>query len=261
MGAPLDQAKRGGRNLIARRSHRTPCHGYSLPGAGVSGFTLIELLAVVGLLVVLAVLLISVVQGGIARARTVECLFRIKTVTSAMLSYADDHGKNLPPTWNAEEGITWMGAIGTQGGYLRPQHDTKDRSGFKIWRCPDWRPFRRDEDVAGAPYQTTYGFVAGGSGSFPGNLLKLESLSKTPLLADSIDETKKIPGYSYSQFYLVTPCKPTSAWKVHLRHQGKANMTFADGHCETLTKAGLQAMKIDGVPVSNWSTMRPENLD
>ena len=107
------------------------------------GFTMVELLVVIAVVALLAALLLPAVNSSLARARQMQSLSNMKTITSGLLAFASDNtmripsmnGIPAPPTWDAQilpylgfrYSATYAGGTVTDGTPL---------SLLAIFRCP-----------------------------------------------------------------------------------------------------------------------------
>ncbi|MBR2358410.1 MAG: DUF1559 domain-containing protein [Lentisphaeria bacterium] len=62
-------------------------------------FTLIELLVVIAIIAILAAMLLPALSAARERARSSNCIGKLKQVGLAMQMYADDHKETLPPRY------------------------------------------------------------------------------------------------------------------------------------------------------------------
>jgi len=217
------------------------------PGA----FTVTELLVSICLIGVLVAVLVSGLQSIRSIAGSTRCLNNLKEIAAGLLLYAGEHNGILPKTFDEETKTPWMMAISIHNNYL-PSY-RKDEH-FQLWHCPSWIPLTVDDPRGKAPWLNVYGFVKpmGGHYDVIDRTLALHT-PRTPLLADSLDE-KPAGALSY-QNYVAFADQPKTTWKIHLRHQGRANIAFADGHCESLNAEALTTLKVgvNQVSIKQWS--------
>ncbi len=231
------------------------------PPAG-HGFTLVELLVVAAVLAILAALLLPALAGAKGRAQGVACLNNQRQLMLACLLYAGDFEDALPYNMGADEikrrvarneYLNWTSSI--MSWELDPDNTNTflltrggigpyTSSSAAIYRCPtDWVV----SDIQAA---------AGWS-------RRVRSISMNAMVGDAgeyIQDGGNVNNPGYQQFFKVgqipTPAgifvfiedhpdsindgyflnKPDSLEWIDLpasRHNGGANLAFADGHLET----------------------------
>ncbi len=209
--------------------------------AGHAAFTLIELLAALAVASVLILLISFGVGSARKQMQNATCVQRLRALGGALFAFAGDHqGRLLPRSHGlyreeGEENIPeidrpWVNRL------IRENYASPD-----ILYCPAFTPFRNDNAATPLPvkgkYQT-YGLrvwtLPGTVGFWPDKTreeLKPLSAIENPadffIVADSIWTH---PAY-LSQGYGLTPGLDSEQF-VHLRHAGRANALFADGHVE-----------------------------
>ncbi|MDA3963551.1 MAG: prepilin-type N-terminal cleavage/methylation domain-containing protein [Planctomycetota bacterium] len=200
-------------------------------------FTLIELLIVVSIIAVLAALLIPAVSLARASAQNVSCLAHVRQVGIAALGYTNDNdGWLCPLTWHYADGssLFWGtallpyvdgGAAYGAGGVFTDQRTTSVFKG-----CPVAGATRgsRTENTwnVGYGYTTTPGWRSGDESAHVNwwgyspvamhHLQTVEMPSSVALLGDA------------RQYFL--PHRNGLDESIALRHGGRSNLGFADGH-------------------------------
>lgn len=199
---------------------------------GLYGFTLIELLVVIAVIAILAAILLPVFTVAKANARQSNCISNLKQLGLAWQAYADDNSGwactsyyyssdyRFEYAWDFV--LDWSTSpptpsLGLLGKYTRSS---------RISKCPSFK----GEDF-GRPY-TGYAYNASHVGgdvyrSVPPCILgEIVRPSRTAVFADG--------GFGNpvcSEAYLRAPNDPLFvAGKVHFRHNGFANVAYADGH-------------------------------
>ncbi len=201
------------------------------------GFTLIELLVVIAIISTMAAILLPVFAEAKSRAKQNNCLSNLKQLAVAWQVYADDYAGRAClaysyPDFSHEYGWDFnldysqdppLSSLGRLNKYTR--------SG-KISSCPSFYGNSWGRPYTGYAYNTTY---IGGNGNPPCQIGEIARPSKTVVFADG--------GYGNpvnSEAYLRAPSDSNfSAGKVHFRHNGWANVAYADCHVASTKKIYL----------------------
>jgi prepilin-type N-terminal cleavage/methylation domain-containing protein/prepilin-type processing-associated H-X9-DG protein len=190
-------------------------------------FTLIELLVVIAIIAILAAILFPVFAQAREKARSVSCLSNIRQVGLATALYTHDYDETLPP-WRVSNLLYWVGGRDLAGlpldkarGLLYPY----TKSGA-IQQCPSY--------VGGKHLGGTgFGYNSFVSGS---TLAKLNTPAEMLLFADA-----GIPNFpTMGQIGETIVVQPPNYWnpspEMDFRHQGFANIVWADGHTKPIKK-------------------------
>ncbi|MCU0317634.1 MAG: prepilin-type N-terminal cleavage/methylation domain-containing protein [Fimbriimonadaceae bacterium] len=196
------------------------------------GFTLIELLVVIAIIAILAAILFPVFSQAKGAAQATSCLSNLRQLSAAWLLYAGDNDDraalsyyfnddfSLETAWDFR--LEWSGSsptvsLGLLGSYTREK---------RINACPTFRGNGFGRPFTGYSYNATY---IGGDvfANIPETVLtRIQDPSRTALFADGA-WGKDLNGHNF----LRAPSDPTfSIGKVHFRHNGRANVAWADGH-------------------------------
>jgi prepilin-type N-terminal cleavage/methylation domain-containing protein/prepilin-type processing-associated H-X9-DG protein len=229
-----------------------------------NGFTLVELLVVIGIIAILAAVSAPAYLTALSHARTAKCSGNLRTIGAAMITYAGDNNGNLPvsggtiqyghvdtvtgkPSWT-EQLDTYLGSTGSTSpnpNYANP-----------IFQCPDWANTADKTTGKAVPtglnpcisYSYFNGSHAGGAGQGnygPVNLFKIKATSghiiagdisfgsysplTPPYDADPDDygnSAANDPAFAGANYDGTT----TTTTLTILKHNGTANLVFADGH-------------------------------
>ncbi|HWL53748.1 MAG TPA: H-X9-DG-CTERM domain-containing protein [Chthoniobacteraceae bacterium] len=205
--------------------------------ASSKGWTVLELLIVLVLILIISGLL-SLVTGRIARVRkNTECLLNMRMTGQQLLAHAADHnGRSVVAYYDVArsqrpgQSEVWHERL-VRGGYL-------EKSQREKIVCSSYDPFSYDTAHSKAAMYT-YGLrrfsgAATYDPAYQGS--KVSNPSSYILLADSYSKAEK------RQFYYLSWPGTGNAVKIHLRHDGKAHLFFADGSARALNKEEIVAL-------------------
>lgn len=189
-----------------------------------AGFTLIELLVVLAIVAILSATLFPVFAQARSAAHSTACASNLRQLGLAWQMYADSNDQSACPSYypmpEGEWGeVAWDFTRGVEPGLLFVY--TRES---KLQRCPTFRGQAWGRLHTGYAYNATY---IGGDyyeGVLPAHVQQIADPSGTVLFADS-GFGRPVRGANY----LRAPSDPLFvAGKVHFRHQGKANVLWAD---------------------------------
>ena len=225
------------------------------------GFTLVELLVVIAIIGILAALLFSGVSRAKGKAQRIQCVSNVRQLGQAMqLFIADSHVYPLMINsvyWKGkytEHFSSWNAVLENQLSTHFPRKDWIEPKG--VWECP---AAKRPSDYPPDTTYTEYGYNAYGLNpprdadplGLGGHIKPVGTASSAPPVNESEiaapsemmavgDGFKGGNGAVVDGFGLLWRTQDTqdnlgSTRRSFLRHQGKANVVFCDGHVESPT--------------------------
>lgn len=244
------------------------------------GFTLVELLIVLGVIATLIAILAPTVSGAISRARGFQCQMSQRSVAFDFQIFADTelhgdrgddgdrHAFSIETFQESQYGVDEFWSYGEQVGSV----EVPDSQGNNPMRCPTVRePMTLRNNLAcsngavGPSASVSYGFNARlnraevidsrGRPRSVNVMLRPDILSRpdVPLLLDVDGQRAQtlgvIPIYTAPSLDSQGPYSNERVWFPDLRHGGKTNVAFIDGHVESSSDpAGEMAWRWDYQP-------------
>lgn len=202
----------------------------------LSAFTLVELLVVIAIIAILAAILIPILQSSIETSQSAKCMQGQRQLYTTLLTYASDNNGDLPP--RALGSTPWL-------TYMRQALNLTSKDG-KAMDCP---ANKRDPYSTNFSPKQGYNSLVGASGVST-KLLQWSS-PKIVLIADVAAQGQTLPNSKRNNYIFeynaaipsgVQNIDPRSFWKIDFTlHQGKANLTFGDGHTKAMRPEDVYA--------------------
>jgi prepilin-type N-terminal cleavage/methylation domain-containing protein/prepilin-type processing-associated H-X9-DG protein len=211
------------------------------------GFTLSEMLTVIAIIAVLAALLFPVVGRARKSAGNAKCVSNMRQLGTALTSMIGDQAPNLSVHYyNGAKEPTWAYDL-VDKGYL--SSDTMKN----VARCPSLATpakhidnymffcyglnrlatlTRTSDPAANPPVQLDEKI----------NTMTIASRSKAAILGDSVLKPG-YQGFNAYQWLFFGFGNDGNGGIVHIRHSGRANLFFLDGHIEALTPAEIRSLQ------------------
>jgi prepilin-type N-terminal cleavage/methylation domain-containing protein/prepilin-type processing-associated H-X9-DG protein len=217
------------------------------------GFTLIELLVVIAIIAILASILFPVFAQAREKARASSCLSNLKQMGMSAVMYVQDNDERFPTVYSGWAGLEPCAEYLLLYPYIK---------NVQVWQCPSasasecdtWRP--NIAKALGVPppgpkynYGYNYGPLIYVGGGLVGPRYRLpwgQKYSEGVLLAslvapaevfvycDSYDTYRPTMGAEWILDTYRGPQRNTS-----LRHNGRFNVAFADGHAKNMQWVGF----------------------
>lgn len=232
---------------------RATAHGYK---AHLRGFSLLEIIIVTVVLLVLASIALQLGKNARNSAISMNCVSNLHDVAKAFLTYAADHNNKInlySSLGGPEASVMWSRfLLGTGSGIthnrIKGGPIYLDRADSIV--CPSEDPFHytgTGNTYGGLLYNSSNPFHHQPEGMASGTVVlylnHIENPSSFWLITDSLALSSNKQTY-----YLSLVNSAANLGKVHLRHNHRANVLFADGSVRALTSGQLKALPYSPFP-------------
>jgi len=204
---------------------------------GRTGFTLIELLVVIAIIALLASMLLPALSKARDKARAIKCISNLRQCGLAMHMYASDNDGWTAIAVCGEPGIGWS-------RWSEPLYNLGYITNRDICVCPSYAP-RKYFDIyqtygiclvspskrVNTPPETTYIYLHKAD---PNAILFVDSIYRMIATGVIVGEVQHCFGGLFG-----------TTGSAHLRHSGRANALFVDGHAEACDGAKFEEQGID----------------
>lgn len=177
-------------------------------------FTLIEILVVIAVLSILMAILLPVFFHAKNRARGSACESNLRSIGTALNMYAQDNDGGYPTEWSPGHSTTWLPG-GWEGWEVDVMPYVKTR---QIFQCPMQPPVHMSYGIAGwaANFQYRREF-------------EFQRPASTVMAAD-----QSWPLWHGVRAGPYDDDGDADIWNVALRHEGRVNICFVDGHVKSM---------------------------
>jgi prepilin-type N-terminal cleavage/methylation domain-containing protein/prepilin-type processing-associated H-X9-DG protein len=237
------------------------------------GFTLIELLVVIAIIAILAAILFPVFSKAREKAREISCASNLRQIGLSLTSYVQDYDDTYPLTFYWDYASTGApSCVSTEFQALQPYQKSS-----LIILCPsDPKPLNYSagiQGMMGTPICTST--PPAGVMSYQTNINLIDSGIPNPLVTATGGTPQAAKSLSVVGFPANTPAfydasmyvnYSTGAYVIPVqpRHNGLANVVWADGHVSAITAtpqlngtAPVTQAALDGQTITLYNITTP----
>jgi prepilin-type processing-associated H-X9-DG protein len=212
----------------------------------IKAFALVELLVVIGIISVLIAMLLPALNKAREAANAVACASNMKQIGNALFMYAHDYNgyiipASLPlPAW-------WNNAVSARPYYELLVHigTYSPTSGYGLnWKRSFQCPAVADHDIFVYPEYAINMYIAGllksnGSGEYVPDITYNKFHKFTQLTAPPQDVILEIDNQAVGatrNYAISWPYLSSQTAGIGFRHNGLANVLWADGHVSSISR-------------------------
>ena len=240
------------------------------------GFTLIELLVVIAIIAILAAILFPVFAQAREAARKTACLSNMRQMGNALNMYLQDYDEvfHKGAGMRSVPGINGFGQNTSIDGWDNwPWFYGPYVKNVGIFDCPtspdDTTQLTNNNWGNDGNYGYNYSGLTRDQGTVPRGLAEIQEPASTFVFFDSGDAQVRAGGNPNDWAGLLEEgdlnlnCAENQisnyTKECSLRHQGRVNMTYADGHAKNIAWAEFLNRKADNVPpwMMAWTDCTP----
>jgi prepilin-type processing-associated H-X9-DG protein/prepilin-type N-terminal cleavage/methylation domain-containing protein len=228
--------------MIVRSDCRLSSSSNNKTGGGSYAFNLIELLVVIVIIGILASLLLSVISRAKENAKRIQCVNNLHQFGIGLQEFVGDN-HDYPLFFNVdftnggypEHRRSWVDALINEGLVTK-----RGKNWFTegVWHCPS---AERPADYPTNAVYASYGYNAYGHwDNYHAIGLGGQNYARSGTLAPPVSESQVVipsdmmaMGETFGGVVFSRGVNFTKSKQANLRHQGRANVVFCDGHVES----------------------------
>ena len=210
------------------------------PRRSSHGFSLVELLVVIGIIAILVSVMFPYLRSALIKANTIKCAGHLRSIGTAMISFAGDNNGNLPLSDTGVVAYNAMGSTSKVYGWTQ-QLAPYIGADLTVFQCPDSSTSLASFNANYAYFSSTHAAESAGGtqGVNPVSLLKMHGMAQQIIAGDiafpaaanltSPTDDDKNDWNQDPAFNGGTAASPVT---IPI-HGGFSNILFADGHVES----------------------------